>query len=453
MNSPQRHSNSPAELCLVVANASAPCKLPSERGLGVATSLGLARSPTLYPPAPLQATFQGLSSSGSPQGIFVRNLKKQQTCRKDKRTEMCNSCKNPKLKSKCKFTTQLPVRSVNLPEKTEVITIASCRKAGRTEKCEGCKRKKKCMLKTVPQNPEAALKEAQQLQTPKSPEFEKSSRQADLKFPSPVGVDVLKEGAQKALLRKAKMKDFWFKVVEKCMQEQQTKHPDNQKNPDWWKCFDIYLKEKNYGERVSIVRKVCTKLFRTTDFAGILCFLIRYEGVDAKKSLEDLIKIQQPKIKPVKLSARKMVKLKCIFGGSSTQLYKVAGGLKRLSKGAIQCESKSEVVKLKRSMKCPQIFEHTNPSTQKKVARYCKFQDVLKFTYGTPGIARHMNFKFPGQDRPVALYVNYGDGTKQTRHVELTNLLCRNMNLGRVTRNPAALQIFFLDAAKNREEY
>ena len=154
------------------------------------------------------------------------------------------------------------------------------------------------MLKTVPQNPEAVLKEAQQQETPKSPEFEKSSRQADLKFPSPVGVDVLKEGAQNALrriLRKAKMKDFWFEVVEKCMQEQQTKHPDNQKNPDWWKCFDIYLKEKNYGERVSIVRKVCTKLFRTTDFAGILCFLIRYEGVDAKKSLEDLIKIQQPK--------------------------------------------------------------------------------------------------------------------------------------------------------------
>jgi hypothetical protein len=94
---------------------------------------------------------------------------------------------------------------------------------------------------------------------------------------------------------------------------------------------------------------------------------MRYEGVDAKKSLEDFIKIQQPKIKPVKLSARKMVKLKCLFGGSSTQLYKVAGGLKRLSKGAIQCESKSEVVKLKRTMKfqCPQIFEHANPSTKK----------------------------------------------------------------------------------------
>ena len=59
-----------------------------------------------------------------------------------------------------------------------------------------------------------------------------------------------------------------------------------------------------------------------------------------------------------------------------------------------------------------------------------------------------MNFKFLGQDKPLALYVNYGDGTKQTRHVELTNLLCRNMNLGRVTRNPAALQILYLDASK-----
>ena len=161
------------------------------------------------------------------------------------------------------------------------------------------------------------------------------------------------------------MKDFWFKIVEECMQEQQSKHTNNENNPDWWKGFDMYMKEENYGKRVSIVRRVCTKLFRTTDFAGILCFLMRYEGVDAKKSLEDFIKIQQPKIKPVKLSARKMVKLKCLFGGSSTQLYKVAGGLKRLSKGAIQCESKSEVVKLKRTIKCPQIFEHQIPQKKK----------------------------------------------------------------------------------------
>ena len=57
---------------------------------------------------------------------------------------------------------------------------------------------------------------------------------------------------------------------------------------------------------------------------------MRYESVDAKQSLEDFFKIQQPKIKPVKLSARKTVKLNCLFGGSSTQLYmyKVAGGLK-----------------------------------------------------------------------------------------------------------------------------
>ena len=52
--------------------------------------------------APVQFQRTGVhhsSSPVSPQGIFVAKLKKQQTCRKAGRTEMCLSCKNPKLKS------------------------------------------------------------------------------------------------------------------------------------------------------------------------------------------------------------------------------------------------------------------------------------------------------------------------------------------------------------------
>ena len=95
--------------------------------------------------APVQFQRTGvhpLSSPVSPQGIFVAKLKKQQTCRKAGRTEMCLSCKNPKLKSKCEFTTLLPVRSKKLPGKAaQVITMASCRKAKIEEMCEGCKKK------------------------------------------------------------------------------------------------------------------------------------------------------------------------------------------------------------------------------------------------------------------------------------------------------------------------
>ena len=66
---------------------------------------------------------------------------------------------------------------------------------------KAAKKKKKCKFRTLPQNPEGAPKQAPELLIPNSPEVKKSSSPAELKFPSPVGVDVHKEGAQKALLQ------------------------------------------------------------------------------------------------------------------------------------------------------------------------------------------------------------------------------------------------------------
>ena len=63
-----------------------------------------------------------------------------------------------------------------------------------------------------------------------------------------------------------------------------------------------------------------------------------------------------------------------------------------------------------------------------------------------------MDFDFHGQTKPIALYVIHADGTKQTKHVELTNFLCRNMNFKRLSRNPALLQMLYLDAAKENTQ-
>ena len=129
-----------------------------------------------------------------------------------------------------------------------------------------------------------------------------------------------------------------------------------------------------------------------------------YEGVDAKENLQNLVKIK--------------------------------------------CATQAEVVECKSKLRCPRIFEHTNPVTGKNRARYVTFEYSLAFTYSTPSIVKHMNFDFEGQSEPLAVDAIYGDGTKQTKHVELTNFLCHNVNLGWLTQNLRAIQIIYLDTAK-----
>ena len=94
----------------------------------------------------------------------------------------------------------------------------------------------------------------------------------------------------------------------------------------------MYMKDKelNYGKRIAVLEKIGCRLFKTNNFSEVLCFSMRYKGVQAKEELEGLVKLQfeEKMMKaPVKMSARKMVKLKCSFGGTWSQLNKLRGAL------------------------------------------------------------------------------------------------------------------------------
>ena len=165
-------------------------------------------------------------------------------------------------------------------------------------------------------------------------------------------------------MAKAKIKDFWYEVVQDGMEEQTYPSTDHTSTSDWWKSFDMGKKQETYGKRVGVLERVGCRLFKTSSFKEVILFLIRYEQLDPEKDLQTLIEQRKPKVR-VKIAARKMIRLKAVFGGSWSQLYKLAGGLKRISKGAIQCASQKEVVKTKRLLKCPRIYEHINPATRK----------------------------------------------------------------------------------------
>ena len=51
-------------------------------------------------------------------------------------------------------------------------------------------------------------------------------------------------------------------------------------------------------------------------------------------------------------------------------------------------------------------------------------------------------------EQPTIFYVIHGDGTYQTQNLELLNFGMRCLNLGRLARNPAVLQILFLEEHK-----
>lgn len=289
----------------------------------------------------------------------------------------------------------------------------------------------------------------------------------------------------KAIKSKEEKRDFWQSFVSKCMEEESMKRVAV---PDWWKVFKRQDREHNYGSRVALMQQLGCKLFRTDEFFEVLSFLFLYFGYDGKKRLAEVVKIHEGKPAPVRISARQIVKLKCISGGSWKQHFKYKGALNKISENKIQFASQPDVVKFKRSLRCPRIHKFTNPTTGNSLGRYCNFKDILEFTYSTPSIVKHMNFFFEKtslsedeemddgqleqkepemleqlniinsnegreQREPQALYAIYADGSKQTKVVEITCFGARNMNLGRITRDPAAMQIILLDTAKEGTQF
>ena len=78
------------------------------------------------------------------------------------------------------------------------------------------------------------------------------------------------------------------------------------------------------------------KLFKTENFREVLCFLMLFEGVDAKENLQELIKIQNEEKVSVRFSAQSLVKLKCISKVKWTNLFILSRALQALSNGKIK---------------------------------------------------------------------------------------------------------------------
>ena len=89
-----------------------------------------------------------------------------------------------------------------------------------------------------------------------------------------------------------------------------------------------------------------------------------------------------------------------------------------------------------------EIKIYTNPLNQKSIGRHCDVLDVRTHTYGMPDIVKQTNFLKPLRKvlpEPRILIAFHGDGTNQTKDLELLNFAIRPLNLGRVSRNPPTL--------------
>lgn len=334
---------------------------------------------------------------------------------------------------------------------TSIQQQLTCRQAMRAEKCDNCEnthRKKGCLFKK-----KVKVDNSKYDMADSPTRITNNADIKQLKFPSPeLPKKITRKAPIEVLKKKAVIKDFWHQFLSRCMEVEVQPNYDNHENPTWWKEFDRRHKAENYGDRVGLMKELGCRIFRTDNFLEVLMFLVLYEGSNVKQLLGEVVKLQEEKKPSVRISARNMIRLKCYSGGSWSQLYRLSGALGRISGRAIQCASQADVVAKKRKLKCPSIYKHTNPTTMKASGRYCKLKDVLEFTHSNPLIVNHMNFRFKdlttGHMKPWVIYALYGDGTKQTKHVELLNFLCRCVNLDLRSRDPAALQILFLDTAK-----
>lgn len=284
------------------------------------------------------------------------------------------------------------------------------------------------------------------------------------KFPSPpIKEWNAKRAPIKAQIQKDNIRNAWRQFVKKAMAEEAIKRNFI---PGWWKKFCRSTKELNYGGRVSLFKELSNKMFPGCDYLEVLSFLFLYEGLEGKAMLTNVVAVQETKPDRIKISARNVVKLKCIAGGSWNQFFKYKGGLQKISNNQIQFATRTAVVDFKQTLKCPRIYKFNNPATGASGGRYCKFSDILEFTYSNPAIVKHMEFSFDKvmqpndggdayivKDEPRALYAIYADGSKQTKITEITNFVARNLNLGRITRDPCAMQIILLDTAKECTQF
>ena len=307
----------------------------------------------------------------------------------------------------------------------------TCRKAKLPEKemCKSClnpKQKRKCEGKLFQQ---------------------KSSN-----FPSPktwLGKTKrnLKNKPLKSLLLKENTRGYWSDFAQKCMEEEAKKR---QCIEEWWLKFDRKHREQNYGSRVSLIQELSCKLFKTSNFLEVISFLLLFYGREAIQTVKNNVKMEEDKqsVNIVSISASDMLKLKCIAGGTWGVHSAYVAGLRRISLKKIKFAPLKEVIEFKKKLNCPRIHIYKNPVTGRSLGRFCTFSEILDHTFSNPSIVEHMDFRFDGQVQPIALYALYADGTRQTKVVELTNFLARSLNLKKIARTPAALQIMFLDTCK-----
>ena len=126
-------------------------------------------------------------------------------------------------------------------------------------------------------------------------------------------------------------------------------------------------------------------------------------------------------------------------------------GLTRILNKIIKFPSTKSFVAYKRSLPIPKIYRFVNPLNQKAIGRYCSAKEVLEFTFADERKVKECNFLKSFRitlAEPTIIYAIHGDGTHQSHNLELLNFGMRCLNFGRLARNPAVLQLLFLEEYK-----
>ena len=244
---------------------------------------------------------------------------------------------------------------------------------------------------------------------------------------------------------------FWENILVRALDEEfANAKAYKRRKENWWHSFHDKTKQY-YAERMKLVEDFACRVFNTKNFAEVVVFACLWQG---KEVFEKLRKCEAAKFMvtdPVIFSSSQMLKLHFVMGGSWTQLYRLARGLKKISNQKIQFPPVQEFVKYKRSLLLPKIRIFRNPVTQKCVGRYCDLLEVLNHSHSNREIVKQSSFFKPFRkvlSTPLILIAIHGDGTNQTKDLELLNFGFRMLNLGRVARNPAAMQLLLLEAFK-----
>ena len=258
---------------------------------------------------------------------------------------------------------------------------------------------------------------------------------------SPIKIDT--ECKQKAF--------FWEDILSRALDEEFRSKP-NRRKEDWWKTFKTHNKDERYEKRVRLVREYACRIFETEIFEDVLAFLCLYTGKTvAAKLIESKFIQKELNSDAIVVNNSQMLMLHFIMGGSWTQLYRMTSGLTRILNKKIKFPSTKSFVAYKRSLPIPKIYRFVNPLNQKAIGRYCSAKEVLEFTFADERKVKECNFLKPFRitlAEPTIIYAIHGDGTHQSHNLELLNFGMRCLNFGRLARNPAVLQIFFLEEYK-----